>query len=152
MRYSWLGLDQRLAQAIAATFNRRGTPLPIEPPAALTASFGDHAAKQLQWRGLLKKSGIEADGLAETLSLLQILLWPATHVTAAASSATARRRPGIPWNNIGAGVTGKPPAFFPRADSFSTIPGIDMTWRRGDEWTTAAAIGRAQLARDSWAL
>jgi hypothetical protein len=86
MRYSWLELDQRLAQAIAATFNRRGTPLPIEPPAALNASFGDHAAKQLQWRGFLKKSGIGADGLAETLSLLQTLLWPAT---AAASSATA---------------------------------------------------------------
>jgi len=36
-----------LAQAIAATFNRRGTPVPDRPPAALTASFGDNAAKQL---------------------------------------------------------------------------------------------------------
>jgi hypothetical protein len=78
-----------LAQAIAATFNRRGTPLPIEPSAALTASFGDHAAKQLQWRGFLNKSGIEAEGLAETVSLLQTLLWPATQVAPAASSATA---------------------------------------------------------------
>jgi hypothetical protein len=50
--------------------------------------FGDNAAKQLQWQGFVNKSRIEAEGLAETVSLLQTLLWPATQV-AAASSATA---------------------------------------------------------------
>lgn len=78
-----------LARAIAATFNRRGTPLPTEPPQALTASFGDNAAKQLQWRAFLKKGRIEAEGLPETVSLLQTLLWPATQVAAAANAATA---------------------------------------------------------------
>ena len=78
-----------LARAIAATFNRRGTPLPTEPPQALTASFGDNAAKQLQWRAFLKRSRIEAEGLPETVSLLQTLLWPATQVAAAANAATA---------------------------------------------------------------
>lgn len=78
-----------LARAIAATFDRRGTPLPLEPPVALTPSFSANAAKQLQWQGFLKKSRIEAEGLADTVSLLQTLLWPATLVAAAASSATA---------------------------------------------------------------
>ena len=64
-----------------------------DPPAALTASFGDHAAKPLQWQGFLNKSGIEAEGLAETVSLLQTLLWPATQVAAAKGRERAGRRP-----------------------------------------------------------
>ncbi|HEX4181207.1 MAG TPA: nucleotidyl transferase AbiEii/AbiGii toxin family protein [Caulobacteraceae bacterium] len=40
----------RLAQAIAATFARRGTPVPIDPPDALTPAFAADAAKQTQWR------------------------------------------------------------------------------------------------------
>src|SRR6266480_4299366 len=37
-----------LASAIGATFARRGTPLPVAPPVALTRVFGDDAMKQTQ--------------------------------------------------------------------------------------------------------
>ena len=41
--------DDRLARAIAATFDRRGTPLPAVPPDALTAEFASDEAKRGQW-------------------------------------------------------------------------------------------------------
>ena len=41
--------DDRLAQAIAATFDRRGTPLPDVLPDALTAEFARDEAKRRQW-------------------------------------------------------------------------------------------------------
>ena len=41
--------DDRLARAIAATFRRRGTPVPDETPLALTESFATDAVKQRQW-------------------------------------------------------------------------------------------------------
>lgn len=41
--------DDRLARAIAATFDRRGTPLPDAVPDALTAEFARDEAKRRQW-------------------------------------------------------------------------------------------------------
>ena len=45
-----------LAQAIAATFDRRETPLPIEPPVTLSAAFA--GAKQGQWSAFPKRTEI----------------------------------------------------------------------------------------------
>jgi len=45
-----------LAEAIAATFARRETPLPTEPPLALTPAFAE--AKQAQWTAFLKRTEI----------------------------------------------------------------------------------------------
>ena len=42
--------SDRLARAIAATFERRGTAVPVEAPDALTPAFAADAAKQTQWR------------------------------------------------------------------------------------------------------
>jgi hypothetical protein len=55
-----------LARAIAATFVRRGTALPTEPPVALTEGFGNDDAKQRQWRAFLNKGRITADSLPST--------------------------------------------------------------------------------------
>ncbi len=44
-----------LSQAIKATFDRRKTPLPAEPPLALTAEFSEDAAKQAQWKAFIRK-------------------------------------------------------------------------------------------------
>lgn len=49
----------RLSRAIAATFARRNTPIPVEPPDALTTAFAGDSAKQSQWNAFLR--GIEAD-------------------------------------------------------------------------------------------
>lgn len=42
--------EQRIARAIAATFERRGTALPADGPEALSARFAYDAAKQRQWQ------------------------------------------------------------------------------------------------------
>jgi len=81
-----------LAAAIAATFARRQTALPTERPLALTKQFSEDAAKQLQWQAFLKKNRIEAATLGDTVSLLDLLLWPPTQVAAANSQATASWR------------------------------------------------------------
>lgn len=83
-----------LASAIAATFARRQTALPAERPLALTQQFGDDPAKQRQWRAFLGKNRITAASLAETIALLDLLLWPPTQVAAANSQATATWNPG----------------------------------------------------------
>lgn len=51
-----------LAEAIAATFARRGTalPSPDAPPLALVAAFGRDAEKQRQWRAFLTRGRLGA--------------------------------------------------------------------------------------------
>jgi len=78
-----------LAQAIAATFVRRGTGLPTRPPVALTPEFGEDDGKQRQWQAFLRKNRIAAGGLPETVSLLLTLLWPASQVAARNDGAAA---------------------------------------------------------------
>ena len=83
-------LDGRmLANAIAATFQRRVTPLPAEPPVALTKEFGASGAKQRQWQAFLHKNRLAAGELSETNGLLYTLLWPATQIATSGSTATA---------------------------------------------------------------
>jgi hypothetical protein len=72
-----------LASAIAATFARRNTTLPTQRPLALTKQFGEDAAKLRQWQAFLNKNRITADSLAETVSLLELLLWLPTEMAAA---------------------------------------------------------------------
>ncbi len=67
-----------LAQAIAATFARRGTPLPMERPLALTHQFSEDDAKMRQWQAFLNKNRIPASPLSETVAQLDLLLWPST--------------------------------------------------------------------------
>ena len=82
-----------LAQAIAATFARRNTPLPAQPPVALTREFSGDGDKQRQWQAFLNRSRVAAKSLPETVALLHTLLWPATQVAATASAATAAWKP-----------------------------------------------------------
>jgi hypothetical protein len=54
--FSFKGDD--LANALAATFSRRKTPLPIDPPLAMTGAFVNDASKQTQWRAFLNRSRV----------------------------------------------------------------------------------------------
>lgn len=45
--------DDRLARAIAATFARRETPIPVEVPDALTPAFAEDEQKQRQWQAFV---------------------------------------------------------------------------------------------------
>ncbi|MET0594964.1 MAG: nucleotidyl transferase AbiEii/AbiGii toxin family protein, partial [Polyangiaceae bacterium] len=47
-----------LAKAIAATFARRGTPLPDDEPLAFTPIFTDDPHKLVQWSAFLKRSNV----------------------------------------------------------------------------------------------
>lgn len=81
-----------LARAIAATFARRNTALPTQRPLALTRQFSEDAAKVRQWQTFLKKNRLTASTLADTVALLDLLLWPATQVAGAQSGAPAACR------------------------------------------------------------
>ena len=61
-----------LVRAIKATFERRKTDIPIEPPLALTDEFGRDEVKSVQWNAFVRKSSLEA-GMPEFLELLSRL-------------------------------------------------------------------------------
>ena len=65
-----------LVRAINATFERRKTNIPIEPPLALTDEFARDEAKSVQWNAFIRKSGLEESGhdFLELLSLLRDFL------------------------------------------------------------------------------
>lgn len=52
-----------LARAIAATFQRRGTPLPEAMPLGLSAEFARDAEKRRQWNAFLNRNRLEAPAL-----------------------------------------------------------------------------------------
>lgn len=60
----------QLGKAIAATFARRGTPLPNGLPSGLTETFADDSGKQTQWQAFLRKSRLQAPPLAELVAEL----------------------------------------------------------------------------------
>ncbi len=65
-----------LARAIAATFSRRKTPLPADPPYALTRPFADDRAKQQQWASFVESIGAELPPFATVIEDLAAFLIP----------------------------------------------------------------------------
>jgi hypothetical protein len=62
-------LDARqLADAIAATFARRGTAVPAEMPLGLTEAFARDPAKQKQWQAFLGRNRLEAPSLEQVVA------------------------------------------------------------------------------------
>ena len=62
-------LDARhLADAIAATFARRGTAVPIEMPLGLTEAFALDPAKQRQWQAFLGRNRLQAPLLVQVVA------------------------------------------------------------------------------------
>ena len=53
----------QLAEAIAATFARRQTPLPEGLPLGLSAEFAQDAMKRTQWKAFLNKNRLDAPAL-----------------------------------------------------------------------------------------
>jgi predicted nucleotidyltransferase component of viral defense system len=65
-----------LLRAIAATFARRKTPIPIDPPYAPTRAFADDRAKQQQWRSFVEAIGSQLPPLAAIIDDLATFLMP----------------------------------------------------------------------------
>jgi len=57
----------QLADAISATFQRRGTALPVDVPLGLSDGFARDIAKRAQWKAFLGKNRLDAPSLAEVV-------------------------------------------------------------------------------------
>jgi hypothetical protein len=68
-----------LARAIAATFERRKTPLPEDSPAALSAEFAADKTKRAQWAAFLRRNrvGDKNPALADIQAAIAKLVLPA---------------------------------------------------------------------------
>ena len=66
--------DARLARAIAATFKRRGSAIPVKLPDALTSAFAEDTQKQLQWRAFVENVGVNPGTLDEVIATISTFL------------------------------------------------------------------------------
>ena len=66
----------RLTRAIAATFARRQTPIPVEIPDALTPAFAADPGKQRQWAAFVKDVAVDPGSLASVVEHLAGFLMP----------------------------------------------------------------------------
>ena len=71
--------DDRLAQAIAATFARRKTMIPTELPDALTPAFAVDEQKQRQWRTFVEDVAVDPGGLEQVTEELASFLMPSAN-------------------------------------------------------------------------
>ena len=82
-------LDTRLlSDAIAATFQRRGTEVPVEVPLGLSDEFARDVTKRTQWKAFLGKNRLEASTLEEVIAEIRRFI--------AEPLALARQRQGTP--------------------------------------------------------
>jgi hypothetical protein len=68
--------DDRLARAIAATFERRGTEIPVDLPDALTPAFAEDEQKQRQWNAFLENVAGRPGRLAEVIDGVAVFIMP----------------------------------------------------------------------------
>jgi predicted nucleotidyltransferase component of viral defense system len=66
--------DDRLARAIRATFDRRKTAIPTDPPDCLTLEFASDAAKQQQWSSFVADVATKPGSLAAVVTDLEAFL------------------------------------------------------------------------------
>lgn len=74
--------DDRLARAIAATFERRETEIPADLPDALTPAFTKDEQKQRQWNAFLENVALRPSSLPEVIEGVAGFIMP--HVMSAA--------------------------------------------------------------------
>jgi predicted nucleotidyltransferase component of viral defense system len=89
-----------LAEAIAATFSRRETSPPAEPPLALSATFA--VAKQAQWTAFLRRTDIALapEPFPDIQAQIAELMMPPTLAVATDQRFDQTWQPGGPWRNV----------------------------------------------------
>jgi predicted nucleotidyltransferase component of viral defense system len=65
-----------LVRAIAATFARRKTEIPVEPPDSLTPAFADDRAKVQQWTAFVDELAVQPGALDKVIQDLAAFLMP----------------------------------------------------------------------------
>ena len=89
----WVLLDREslnmntLAQAIFATFTRRGMAVPMELPIGLTEEFAADPSRQALWTAFLKKNNLAMPPLTEVVARLRSVLEPTIGMAARQSTA-----------------------------------------------------------------
>ena len=93
---------QSLVDAIHATFERRKTFIPTEPPLALTITFAQQSQKVQQWQAFLSRNEIELDGVSfeEIINYLSDFLMPPLSAAATKSSFLANWTPADGWSKL----------------------------------------------------
>ncbi len=88
-----------LCKAIRATFRRRKTLLPAEPPLALTPTFANDAAKVKQWQAFIKRGKLDTGGanLQEVCGFLSGFLMPCTLALNVGEDFKREWAPPGPW-------------------------------------------------------
>ena len=87
-----------LRKAIQATFTRRQTEMPHEPPFGLTDAFAQDSQKQIQWSAFLQKNSLEAPPLKDIVQFLSDFLWPVIQSARAAHPFDLLWKAGGPWS------------------------------------------------------
>jgi hypothetical protein len=88
-----------LGRAIAATFERRRTPIPTDTPLALTSEFADDETKQRQWVAFVRKGKLNEKGLvlSQIRSILHDFLMPPTIAIGAGVEFDLVWSPDLGW-------------------------------------------------------
>jgi len=88
-----------LTRAIRATFTKRRTEIPQEPPMTLTEEFALDETKSAQWTAFVRKSGVEQDVLElhEVLTHLRRFLLPLLKAASGQGDVPKSWSPGGPW-------------------------------------------------------
>lgn len=77
-----------------ATFERRGTPLPVEVPVGLTSTFAGDATKQQQWTAFVRKAAVADVGdLLAVSDAVSRFVWPPLEAAATQMAFGALWRP-----------------------------------------------------------
>jgi hypothetical protein len=92
--------EERLADALVATFARRNMPLPKGTPTGLSEEFWGNAAKQIQWRTFLVQSAspaLQTLTLKETINFIILFLLPVLQELSQGNMLHRVWPPGGPW-------------------------------------------------------
>jgi hypothetical protein len=92
----------QLAAAIAATFQRRQTPIPLEPPVAMTGTFASNPAKITQWTSFIQRieEANRSMTLQDVVTSIAEFLGPILRAIADGSPFHSRWTGGGPWRSI----------------------------------------------------
>lgn len=90
---------RQVRDAIAATFKRRGTPVPPPPPVALTEDFGKDDSKQKQWKAFVRRSSLEkrVGELSEVVAELSLFVLPPLSAASKNEKFFESWQPTGPW-------------------------------------------------------
>jgi predicted nucleotidyltransferase component of viral defense system len=96
-RFSFAGSE--LCRAVRATFERRRTEIPEQPPLALTSEFFADRSKERDWQAFLKRHKLEGDAivLVQAASILRDFLMPPAQALSQGGPFEWNWPEGGPW-------------------------------------------------------